>query len=373
MRKVIVFVIIISLSIPMAVFSTVNYEVKKGDTLWDLAAQYLNNPFMWEKIYEANKNQIEDPHWIYPGQVFVIPDVEGEVQEETSYESVPVEEGMTSDVGEAEGEYIPQAQQETKTESKVKSVLETTEKVKKVSADIEKIKKKMVFGRESDQMAYKGGFITKENMKIGRIIGAVDKNHIGGLVVGDKVYVKTLNGVDLSPGDKVSIYRMVKNIKGVSPKTKFGNLYYFVGTAQITGIKNNVCEAMIVEAFDRLNPSGEDITYYRKFEMPRIKEMKKATNNIEGYIIATEVKEGILVPHDIVYIDKGVVDGVKSGDIFQIERFNKKTNVNEVAGMLQVLHCEDNTSSAVLINIGDNVDIGRGDKIKLILEPVYEE
>jgi len=55
----------------------VTHEVVKGNTLWDLAEQYLGNPFRWPLIYEANRDRIEDPHWIYPGQIFIIPGLEG--------------------------------------------------------------------------------------------------------------------------------------------------------------------------------------------------------------------------------------------------------------------------------------------------------
>jgi hypothetical protein len=53
------------------------HEVVKGNTLWDLAGHYLGNPFLWPLIYEANRDLIADPHWIYPGQIFIIPGLEG--------------------------------------------------------------------------------------------------------------------------------------------------------------------------------------------------------------------------------------------------------------------------------------------------------
>jgi hypothetical protein len=49
------------------------HTVKRGDTLWDLAQQYLGDAFQWPQIYQLNRELIKDPHWIYPNQVFRIP------------------------------------------------------------------------------------------------------------------------------------------------------------------------------------------------------------------------------------------------------------------------------------------------------------
>lgn len=53
---------------------TMNYEVSRGDNLWDISGKpsVYADPYQWPLIFKANSDQIKDADLIYPGQVLSV-------------------------------------------------------------------------------------------------------------------------------------------------------------------------------------------------------------------------------------------------------------------------------------------------------------
>jgi nucleoid-associated protein YgaU len=57
----------------VVVDSIQTHHVEHGHTLWGISQKYYGDGSRYQLIFAANTNQIHDPHWIYPGQLFVVP------------------------------------------------------------------------------------------------------------------------------------------------------------------------------------------------------------------------------------------------------------------------------------------------------------
>jgi hypothetical protein len=56
------------------------HTVVRGDTLWDISGKFLKHPWCWPHVWGMNKEDIKNPHWIYPGQIVYFDRVAGRLR-----------------------------------------------------------------------------------------------------------------------------------------------------------------------------------------------------------------------------------------------------------------------------------------------------
>jgi LysM repeat protein len=69
--------VLVSEPVPLAPGAPDEYVVQVGDTLWDIAATFLRDPWYWPEVWYVNP-QVENPHLIYPGDVLALVTIDGQ-------------------------------------------------------------------------------------------------------------------------------------------------------------------------------------------------------------------------------------------------------------------------------------------------------
>ncbi|MEO0141794.1 MAG: LysM peptidoglycan-binding domain-containing protein [candidate division WOR-3 bacterium] len=310
------------------------HTVKPGDTLWDIAGFYYQNPFLWPYIWRANLTQIEDPHWIYPDQVFVIP---------------PAPEESLGIVAPPPTEYV-YAPTPSKKVAEVISVVKPEERI------------------FSEEIIHRAGFIVLEDLPYwGKILETEPKGEKN-ITTYTEIYIDRAQ--DVKTGDILTIYRPGKVITHPKTGKTLGKEILVLGKAEVEEVGADGSRCKVIASYDIIK-DGDFVTPYEPILAPENVSLVPATKEVEGYVVEVKSIGNLTPPHVFVYIDQGEESGAAVGDVYEVyqERVveGKKMPDFPVA-RVQVVSVFANASVGLISWERETVVVKRGERCRLKME-----
>lgn len=344
------------------------HVIVRGDTLWDLAARYYGDPYLWPQLWERNQ-YILDAHWIYPGDPLVLgpqvaaPETVGAVGEEGAGEegegeearepSPPVPGVLTS--LEAAGTVVPLGFESDIYCSGYIGELNEEFSYHVVGSEYEALSLHhgATFGKGELFYESGGGLTTKYTLSTGDIL-YLDGGRARGLSAG-QVFTA------LSPGKPIS-----------HPETGevIGRFYHYQGRVRVLAAQDetaigeivHTCSGVLVGA--SLTPfEAEPIPLGRPTAGRPINLPPPAGKLDEAPMIVYAKDELVTLGEDnLVYVNLGTTEDVIPGDIFTIYRRNRPGFPPVVLGELAIMSVHPRFSLARIIDsryvvyVGDRLE-----------------
>jgi LysM repeat protein len=297
------------------------YTVKKGDTLWDISQRFNDTPWQWPDLWREN-DQLPNPHWIYPGQRIRLHRKSGAHQLEKK--PVPVS--------------TPQ-----------------------VEVSTPKVEPEPLVQFHYNLMD-KVGFIRKPAVTP---LGYIDKSIKGKEMIStnDQVYIRppgSQTTLNLSPGQRLTVFRMLSPTPARNSRRVFGTQHYLLGVVEIITNESNYAIGKILRNYREIKP-GDPLMAYEAFSEDI--DVTESTPGIEGTIIASEEQSKLIGDHVIGFMDKGLVDNIRPGQIYSIYAQNRVGRQRVAAkpveiGSCIVLRTEETTSTIYITKALEKIEPG---------------
>ena len=318
------------------------YLIQRGDTLWNLAERFYQNPYLWPQIWERNQ-YIQDAHWIYPGDPLVL----GMQVESASVLEQP------STGREAEGDDTEPSDVDTPA---AYSQLGSPDDIY-CSGYIGPLDEEFdyrIIGSEYEVLA-----VSRKISKRGELtttFGAVDTVQVG-LLTGDVVYLDGGQAGGLAPGDVFTVLGDGGVVRYPGRRKVVGRYREYLGRVRVLSTQEHTAIAEISQACQPVVVGGvlkpfepEPIPSERRAPLRPLNEPTSA-ESLQGAPIILHTKDGVVsVGQDhVVFVELGLADGVEPGDVYTVYRRSPDGRPPVVIGEVAILSVHSLASVAKVI------------------------
>ncbi|PMP70007.1 MAG: hypothetical protein C0187_06045 [Calditerrivibrio nitroreducens] len=328
-------------------FADINYEIRKGDTLWGISKRFYKNPFKWSVIWKYN-TYISNPDLIYPKKFVAIPLKSKAEKKNTAYAEIDLSkfERLTDAVGEFTLENAIALKEDPDTLNILGVTKQTSTDIKD-NEKFEHIKRVLGFYKDGQ---YELVFESPINSEVVSIqdgkFNAAD---------GDIVYV--VSEKSFLVGDKVVFLEPLKS------EDKFV-VYSYAGEGVVYKKSGNSYQIRATKVYDAIR-SGLKVVDYIKNDFPMPVEFLKTDLDKKGVIIGMQHNSSMSGQGYTAVLNIGKNSGIKPGDIFSIYRYVVEGGFKNriVVGEGVVVYAQDRYATLAILS--NNQEIMEGDMVSL--------
>ncbi len=301
--------------IPMAPDAPTRYVVQPGDTLWDISAKFLTDPWYWPEIWHVNP-QVANPHLIYPGDELALTWVDGRPQV-TLASGGPVR-------------------------------LSPRVRANPLSDAIHAIP----YDRIAAFMS-RPTVLSRDQVEGAPYVArARDDRLISS--VGNDVYVRRLS--DGAIGNRYSIYHVGDELKDPEDGDVLGYQGLFTGEADV----NRVGDPATLRVVDSARETLEGDILLPVEAVKKMDFIPRAPGKqVDGTIMSVIDDRTVVADYDIVIINRGARDGLEPGHVLEVwEAGEEVRDMTENRASRSVLLPDERNGLAMIFKAYDRISYG---------------
>ncbi len=375
MKKILIAATIILAFIMLPTLSTADiikadevryHTVVKGDTLWDIADSYYDNPKDWPTLWIRNP-YVKNPHLIFPGDIIKItkngfgkvPEVEPPVVKPPVVKPPVVKPPVVKPP--VVKPPVVKPTYEYKVPKERLEISESKLEIEEPQSGPPTLKTLLFLN---------SGIITKKKPKsVGMILTAADTMKTY-LHPGDEVYLRLRKGVEYKEDDILTIYKVRDKVHHPKTKKYLGKYIDVIGSLKITSAEEPV-SAVIIRSNKEVFVGSDLIAEFIPTDTVPIKDTDK---NINGTIVFAGESKMLAAERQLMYLDRGSKDGLEVGTILEVYKdrdpvddpySNKKIELPQrsIANLL-VIRVYKKTATVFILSSSEEVYIG--DKFRTV-------
>jgi hypothetical protein len=251
------------------------HVVQPGETLWEIASRYLDDPFLWPELFRINVDQIRDPALIYPRQRLLIPGQQRLAEAPVYVPEAPGDDRPRLQLGEvglrpavAEGDF------------------------------------------------YRASFVARDAdvVRVGTLADRADLTVVPAnmrpqIQLHHRVYVRLTAPDAVSIGERLHFLRPERQVR------PHGRIFRPTAVGTVADVDGRTATVVIVGMFDRAD-IGDVAVPMARFPIEGLEQPVEA-GDLQARIFAFQDERPLQMRESILYLDVGSRAGVSVGDEFE--------------------------------------------------------